>query len=215
MEELTTYPQGKISEHRRRIVEEMQHVGRNQKSSTPLGVPSPRPLLSHNISHFILKIATPIMDMDSAQDRHETLLRSRTSARTFWRNLGGWTSSEREPAQALAADSPVRDGSRTDMKAFVIENYLKNLGPLKSTLNYRTFATACQYALEGRGPPDLKDQVIATIAWQAAQIQRVEGRFLKERSASPRQVVRATLTTAIHDPLRPSLRSLRPLFRAR
>jgi hypothetical protein len=28
-------------------------------------------------------------------------------------------------------------------------------------------------ALEGRGPPDFQDQVIATITWQAAQIPRV------------------------------------------
>lgn len=32
---------------------------------------------------------------------------------------------------------------------------------------------ACQLALEGRGHPDLQDEVIATIAWQATQIQRV------------------------------------------
>lgn len=180
VEELTTHPEGRISQHRSRIVDEMLHVGPDQKSSTPLVIPSARALLSHNISHFILtpKIATAITNVASAQDRHEALLQSRTSARTFWRRLRRRMSPEREPAQALAGDSPVRDSTGTDMKAIVIENYLKDLGPLKSAIDYCTLATACQLALEGRGPPDFQDQVIATIAWQAAQIQRV-GRLLE------------------------------------
>ncbi|KAJ9247348.1 hypothetical protein DTO207G8_8128 [Paecilomyces variotii] len=43
-----------------------------------------------------------------------------------------------------------------------LQNYLKDLGPLKAALDYCTLATACQIALEGRGPPDFQDQVIAT-----------------------------------------------------
>jgi hypothetical protein len=77
--------------------------------------------------------------------------------------------------QALAEDSPVRNGAGTDMKAMVIANYVKDLGPLQSSLSHSTLVTACDVALQGRGPPDLKDQVIATIAWQEAQIQRVGG----------------------------------------
>ena len=65
------------------------------------------------------------------------------------------------------------DSTGTDMKAIVMESYLKDLGTRKSALDYCTLATACQWALEGRGPPDFQDQVIATIAWQAAQMQRV------------------------------------------
>jgi hypothetical protein len=99
------------------------------------------------------------MNVASAQDRHEALLQLRTSARIRRR-----ISPEREPAQTLAGDSPVEDSTSADMKAFVIENYLKDLGPLKSRLDYCTLATACQYALEGRGPPDFQDQVVATIA---------------------------------------------------
>ncbi|KKK22844.1 hypothetical protein P175DRAFT_0501544 [Aspergillus ochraceoroseus IBT 24754] len=180
VEELTTHPEGRISQHRSRIVDEMLHVGPDQKTSTPLVIPSARALLSHNISHFILspKIATAITNVASAQDRHEALLQSRTSARTFWRRIRRRMSLDQEPAQALAGDSPVEDSTGIDMKAIVIENYLKDLGPLKSALDYCTLATACQYALEGRGPPDLQDQVIATIAWQAAQMQRV-GRLLE------------------------------------
>lgn len=68
----------------------------------------------------------------------------------------------------------MRDGTSADMKAIAIDSYLKALGSLKSRLDYGTLANACQLALEGRGPPDLKDEVIATIAWQAAQIQRVD-----------------------------------------
>jgi len=45
---------------------------------------------------------------------------------------------EREPAQALAADSPASDHNSTDMKSIVIENYLKDLGPLHSALDYCT-----------------------------------------------------------------------------
>lgn len=41
-------------------------------------------------------------------------------------------------------------------KVFIIENYLKNLGPLKQAFNYYSLADACRLALEGRGPPDLR-----------------------------------------------------------
>ncbi|KAJ5545303.1 hypothetical protein N7535_006314 [Penicillium sp. DV-2018c] len=61
------------------------------------------------------------------------------------------------------------------MKAIAIADYLEDLGPLQSSLCHSTLATACKIVLEGRGPPDLKDQVIATIAWQEAQLQRVGG----------------------------------------
>lgn len=53
----------------------------------------------------------------------------------------------------------------SEMKDAVIEDYLKDLGSLKAALNYSTLATTCQLALEGRGPPDLKDQIITTIFW--------------------------------------------------
>ncbi|KAJ6093204.1 hypothetical protein N7486_008493 [Penicillium sp. IBT 16267x] len=147
VEELTTHPEGRIDQHRSRIVDEMLHVGPDQETSTPLVVPSARALFSHNISHFVLspRIAT---------DRHEKLLQSRTSAWTFWRKMRRRINLEREPAQDLPADSPASDRNSTDMKAIVIENYLKDLGPLKSALDYCTLATACQVALKGRGPPD-------------------------------------------------------------
>lgn len=178
IEELNTHPEGRISQHRSRIVDEMQHVGPDQQTSTPLVIPSARALLSHNISHFILtpNIATAITNVASTQDRHEALLQSRISVRSFWRKLRRKINPEREPAQALAADSQLNDSA--DMKALVIESYLKDLGTFKGALDYCTLATACQFALEGRGPPDLQDQAIATIAWQEAQIQRV-GRLLE------------------------------------
>ncbi|KAJ5779248.1 hypothetical protein N7457_006968 [Penicillium paradoxum] len=107
----------------------------------PLVIPSARALLSHNISHFILtpRIATATMNVASVQDRHESVLQSRASTRGFWRRLRHLASSEREPAQALAEDSPVRDGTGTDMKSIVIENYLKDLG--EAYLVARTRAT--------------------------------------------------------------------------
>ncbi|KAJ5595381.1 uncharacterized protein N7459_001589 [Penicillium hispanicum] len=56
-----------------------------------------------------------------------------------------------------------QDRSRTRTGAGVSgrqpENYLKDLGPLRSALDYCTLATACQFALEGHGPPDFQDQV--------------------------------------------------------
>lgn len=69
-----------------------------------------------------------------------------------------------EPAQALSGDSPVRVRTGIDMKAMVIENYLKDFRALKIALDYCTLTSACQFALEGRGPPDLQDQAIATIS---------------------------------------------------
>jgi len=54
----------------------------------------------------------------------------------------------------------------------VIESYLADLGLLRSSLSHCTLTTACQIALEGPGPVDLKDQLIATIVWQEAQMQR-------------------------------------------
>ncbi|KAJ1713087.1 hypothetical protein NYO67_4726 [Aspergillus flavus] len=55
-----------------------------------------------------------------------------------------------------------------------IENSLKDLGPLKNILDFSTPTSGCQLALQGRGPLDLKDQVIATINWQSAQLRRVK-----------------------------------------
>ncbi|KAJ5713577.1 uncharacterized protein N7483_010758 [Penicillium malachiteum] len=180
VEELTTYPEGRISQHRSRIVDEMYHVAPDQETSTPLVIPSTRALLSHNISHFFLtpRIATAIASVASDQERYEALLKSRISARTFWQRLRRRIDPEREPAQAFAGDSVARDGTGADMKVLVIESYLKDLGPLQYALDYCTLATACQCALERRGPPDLQDQVISTIAWQTAQVQRV-GRLLE------------------------------------
>ncbi|KAJ5483457.1 hypothetical protein N7530_002703 [Penicillium desertorum] len=65
------------------------------------------------------------------------------------------------------------------MKDAVISSYLEDLGPLKSAIGNSALVTASQIALEGcLGPSDLKDQVIATISWQATQMQRV-GRLLE------------------------------------
>ncbi|KAJ5622524.1 hypothetical protein N7528_005756 [Penicillium herquei] len=174
VEELTTHPEGRISQHRSRIVDEMYHAGPDQETSTPLAIPSTRALLSHNISHFFLtpRIATAITSVASDQERYEALLKSRISARTFWQKFRRRIGAEREPAQAFAGDTVARDDTGADMKALVIESYLRDLGSLQSALDYCTLASACQCALEGRGPPDLKDQVISTIAWQTAQIQR-------------------------------------------
>ncbi|KAJ6127648.1 hypothetical protein N7523_003260 [Penicillium sp. IBT 18751x] len=60
---------------------------------------------------------------------------------------------------AFAGDSPVKDSTGTDTKAFNIEISLKDLGPLNRALDYCTLATACQFAFEDRGPPELQDQV--------------------------------------------------------
>ncbi|KAJ5528789.1 hypothetical protein N7527_002182 [Penicillium freii] len=81
----------------------MLHVGPNQETSTPLAIPSARPLLSHNISHFILspRIETAIRTAPSSQQRYEALLQSRTSAQSVWRRLRRLVGPEREPAQAL------------------------------------------------------------------------------------------------------------------
>ncbi|KAJ5125055.1 uncharacterized protein N7515_008880 [Penicillium bovifimosum] len=102
VEELITHPEGKIFQHRCRIVDEMLIT------STPL-VPS---LPSHNISHLILtpKIVTAIQTVASAQDRHEAVLLSRAS----WRRLCHRKNSEREPVKALAEDSPAGDTTGVD-----------------------------------------------------------------------------------------------------
>lgn len=136
-------------------------------------VPSARALFYHNISHFVLSptIATAITNVASDQDRHEALLQSRGSFRIYWKRLRQTIRPRREPTQSLSTDGFMGDG--VDMKLIVIEGYLKDLGPRKSRLDYSTLATACQVALDDRGPCDFQDQVIATITWQQAQLQRV------------------------------------------
>ncbi|ODM22966.1 hypothetical protein SI65_00555 [Aspergillus cristatus] len=54
IEELTTYAEGRISQHRTRIKEKMRLVRSGQDTSTPLVICSLRSLLSRNISHFVL-----------------------------------------------------------------------------------------------------------------------------------------------------------------
>lgn len=66
--------------------------------------------------------------MASAQDFHEILLQSQTSTQTLGARLRRGVSLARELAQALAGDSLVRDNLGTDVKALVIENYLKDWG---------------------------------------------------------------------------------------
>lgn len=175
IEELTTHPEGQISQHRCRIVDEMLFVEPHQKTSTPLVVPSARALLSYNIAHFILtpKIATAITEVASAQDRHEVLLKSRASFHTFWRQIRNKLGPDRKPAEAFGVDSSARDSIEVDMKALVIESYLKDLGSNAAAIDYSTLVCACWCALEGRGPPDIPDQVVATISWQAVQMRRV------------------------------------------
>ncbi|KUM55788.1 hypothetical protein ACN42_g11449 [Penicillium freii] len=189
VEEITTHPEGRISRHRSRIVDEMLDIGPNQETSTPLAIPAVRALLSHNISHFILspRIETAIRNAPSSQQRHEAFLQSRTYARSFWRRIRRLVGSEREPAQALVGGSPTKDSTATDMRDVVIKSYLQDLGNLKQAIDYCTLATACQLALEGRGPRDLKDQAIAAISWQAAQMQII-GQLL-EHLASQRLIM--------------------------
>ncbi|KAJ5930828.1 hypothetical protein N7466_006321 [Penicillium verhagenii] len=66
-----------------------------------------------------------------------------------------------------------RGSNGNDIKAAFIESYLEDLGPMKAAIGNCALVLACQLALEGGGPPGLKDEVIATIGWQATQIQQV------------------------------------------
>ena len=59
------------------------------------------------------------------------------------------------------------------MKATVIANYLEDLRSKSAAIGNNPIVNACQWALEGRGPPDLKDNVVSKIEWQAHQMQRV------------------------------------------
>ncbi|KAJ5983222.1 hypothetical protein N7481_005321 [Penicillium waksmanii] len=59
------------------------------------------------------------------------------------------------------------------MKALAIESYIKDLGSKAAALDLATLVGAGWCVLNGRGLPELKDQVVATIAWQEAQMLRV------------------------------------------
>ena len=168
VEEITTYPEGRISRYRSRIVDEILYIRPEQDSSTPVIIPSARGLNSTNISHSILSptFTTAITNTSSEQHRHEDLLHSRSSAR-FWGRLRRLTGFERRPAQTFS------DTTTIDMKATVIANYLEDLGSKRAAIGNNPIVNACQWALEGRGPPDLKDKVVSTIEWQARQMQRV------------------------------------------
>ena len=165
IEELNTYPEGRISQHYTRIKEEMRFVAPDQDTCTPFVICSPRSWLSHNISHFVLSpmIANAITDAASHQGRHETMLRSRMHARDFWARV--------TPQNSAFPGSAHSDSS--DTKLLIIQDYLKELGSAAAEQNRCTLATACHLVLDGVGGNDLKDKVIKTIAWQDVQLSRV------------------------------------------
>lgn len=174
VEEITTHSEGRISRHRTRIVDEMLLAAPGQHTSTPLAVPSIRALLSYNRSHFILtrKLATTITQIASSQKRHELLLQSRDSFRSFWGRIRG-SGNPRQSPEAFGASSSASDKTETDLKDLVIECYLQDLGPKGAQLCYSGLASACQVVLEGGGPPHLKDELIAIISWQRSLMPRV------------------------------------------
>ncbi|KAJ6015346.1 hypothetical protein N7540_009937, partial [Penicillium herquei] len=65
-EELITHPKKRISQHLSRIVDEMDHDGPDENTSTTIVIPYTCALLSYNISHYILtpRIATAITTLE-------------------------------------------------------------------------------------------------------------------------------------------------------
>lgn len=169
IEELTTYPKGRISQHYAGIKEELQFVAPDQETSTPLAICSSQNLFSHNISHFVLSptIANAISNVASGQVRHEDLLRSRANVRDFWTRV-------RRQNSAMPGNSSNAHSDSSDMKILIIQQYLEELGSSASEQNRCTLATACQLVLDGKVGDDLKDRVTKTIAWQEAQLLRVD-----------------------------------------
>jgi len=131
----------------------------------------------------------PIEDMSSPPKPRHVRFKLPTSTQTICQRGRQLERSSRESAQASAdipsRDSPahnmqvsapapiLRDENGGDIRDAIIRKCLQKLGPFRVALSYSAIVIGCQMALEGLGPPDIKDQVIATLAWQAAQIERV------------------------------------------
>lgn len=167
VEELTTYPEGRITQHYARIKEEMQHAAPDQDICTSHASPSSRCLWSYNISHFVVTpaIAQAIANIMSDQARHEFFLKARSKARTFGAKLRRTPSTG--PGHANDASDIV------DMQLVPIQVYLNRLGRTAAESSRSALATLCQCVLDGRGGDELKTRVLRTIAWQDIQMTRV------------------------------------------
>lgn len=166
--ELETYPEGQIAQHHQRIKEEMEFVPPHQETNMPVTGTTRRNLAFHNISHFILSpnIALAIMHSATNQQRHESTLRARSNARTFWASL------RRFPMGGPGAANSASDDS--DMEVVLMKNYLIDLGTQAQAQDNSSLATACEVALEGRGQKiNLQKRAIKTILWQQLQMERI------------------------------------------
>ncbi|OJJ40938.1 hypothetical protein ASPWEDRAFT_731584 [Aspergillus wentii DTO 134E9] len=65
------------------------------------------------------------------------------------------------------------DDSDTDI--VVLKQYLEDLGTQAAAQDRSSLADACQVAIDGTGPPGLKERAARTIAWQEGQMRRVNG----------------------------------------
>ncbi|GAB1202640.1 hypothetical protein APSETT445_001261 [Aspergillus pseudonomiae] len=173
LRELSTYPEGRIVEHHRRIKEELEFVAPDQDSNTPVMGTSRRDLKYYDISHFILSpnIATAIMNVASDQDRHESTLRERTRARSIWATQRRLTST----GSASAGSASATTSMDSDMELVILREYWENLGSQGAALNRAPLATACQTVLEGGGIKlNIKKRAVRTIAWQETQLIWIE-----------------------------------------
>lgn len=163
--EISTYPEGHISQHRLCIQEEMEHVAPDQETSGPSVNYSRRALRSHNISHLIL---TPYIANAAAKNQksHEETLTARERARRLWGKL-----CRRNVSPGGEISSGITDSQ--DHQIATIQHYISSLGTAAAELKRCTLVTACHVVLDGRGGEQVKKQVIRTIKWQEAQSRRV------------------------------------------
>lgn len=170
IEELETHPEGKIVHHYSRIRDEMQHVAPNQSTNSPTFLPSSRSLWSCNIDHFLLtpNIARAIMDVASDENRHEELLKTKTTARATWARLRRGAQSGENQALAESSD-------RSDVSIAYIEDYLEELGTEADSLQASGLASICKFVLEGKVGNEMKDKCVKTIIWQETQMVLAKG----------------------------------------
>lgn len=165
VEELNTYPEGKIAQHCSRIKEEMKHVAPTQPTTGSTFLPSSRSLWSYSVSHFVLtpSIASAIMNIASEGSRHEELLRTGANARTLWARLRRSTQADQGLANADTGQGHL------DMQLLSIQTYLDELSDRAFEEPYSGLAFACKTVLNGKGGEVLKGKCVNTIIWQETQ----------------------------------------------
>lgn len=169
--DITTFPDGIISDHGRRIREEVQSTRRrnlpaNYSMSNSQTIPSSGPLLNVGLTHFMnsTEFIQSILGASNIEDRDR--YRKRILSR-----VGGMTKLRQLCAKLLVHRR--RGGQGTNANLEVIKNYVDTVGDLADYGERSDLVGMAWRVLNGKGK-EFEEKTAKTIMWQYEQLDKVE-----------------------------------------